>query len=382
MPLISIVIPAHGRSLYTRDAVFSVLHQDFDDFDLTLSNNGGSPDVKRGVAEFMADPRFHYIEQPNLLNMPLHWEIASRAVAGDYLIILTNRCVLKQGVLSKIATCLRSANNIELVSWRWDDYIKSNGVLIPYSSPSSAPSSIRTCDELLTFARAPDLVYHSYIMPRGMNSCVSHSLIERIRRREGSAFQKIVPDLRFAFSCLLNANEIIHYDQAFFISQGLEVSNGAAVFRGDFRPYLDSVCCSEPWEDVPIKAPLVFNAIAQDFLEALRKYGRNDIRAEWNRSKYYTDCLMEIRIKRDAGILTASQIAELTKAVDLALQSEAESVRASVAAPIARRVLNKIKSLGRNVVRSAADRFRPHRHQTGDKMTFPTALDAAGFKHR
>jgi hypothetical protein len=78
MPLLSILIPAKGRPLYTRDAVFSAIHQDFDDFDVTLSNNGADPAVKAAVGEFMGDPRFHYIEQPIDLEMSEHWDVASR----------------------------------------------------------------------------------------------------------------------------------------------------------------------------------------------------------------------------------------------------------------------------------------------------------------
>jgi len=151
-------------------------------------------------------------------------------------------------------------------------------------------------------------MYHVYTLPGGANSCVSRALVERIRHRQGDAFRKIDPGLTFAFSCLLNANELVHFDEAFHVAQGPEVSNGASVIRGDARPYLNSLGLAAPWEDVPIKAALVVNGIAHDFLGTLREYGRNDIRAEWNRANYYLSCLGEIRVKRKAGILTASEI--------------------------------------------------------------------------
>jgi len=382
MPLLSILIPAKGRPDTTRDAVFSAIHQNFDDFDVTLSNNGADPAVKAAVAEFMCDPRFHYIEQRDVLDMPSHWDLASRAIAGDYLLILTNRCVLKQGVLLGFSNYLKGASgNVELVSWRYDSYDNASGLLSPCPVNTSRIVRLRTSDELERFAEGMELIgYHSYTLPRGMNSCVSRSLVERIRDREGHAFRRLIPDVRFAFSCLLNASELIHFDEAFYISQGSNISTGDNQIRGDFRLFLNSLGRVEPWEDVPIKAPLVFNAIAQDFLATLREYGRSDIRAKWDRSKYYTDCLMEIRIKRKAGILGTSEIDELTRAVERALQKEDERVRASVVAPITGRMLNKIKSLASVALGPAVDFIRAQRYRSGGQQKFRTVLEAAGFQ--
>ncbi len=82
MPSFSIVIPAKGRPAYTHDAVFSALRQDFDEFDVTLSNSGADPAVRDAIKKFKNEPRFNYIEQPNALNMSSHWEAATKTVTG------------------------------------------------------------------------------------------------------------------------------------------------------------------------------------------------------------------------------------------------------------------------------------------------------------
>jgi len=383
MPLFSILIPGKGRSLYTRDAVYSAMHQDFDDFDVTLSNNGADPEVKAAVAEFTVDPRLHYIEQPSVLDMPSHWDLASRAVAGDYLLVLTNRCVLKQGALRRLSEFLRSGSgDVEIVNWGGDSYENASGLLSPRPSDTGTMLRLKTSDVLLRIARGSiSMMHHIDTLPLGMNSCVSRALVEKIRDREGHAFQSIAPDYNFAFSCLLNASELVHFDEAFVVAQGCEDSNGMNAVRGDVRPYMNSLGLAAPWEDVPIKTALVYNVFAQDFLAALREYGRSDIRAEWNRSKYYKDCLMEIRIKRNAGILTPSEIDDLQRAVEMALRNEDESVRASVAPPLTRRMLNKIKSLAKIVVGRGADLLRLNHRVSGPEKQFRTALQAAGFEH-
>jgi Glycosyl transferase family 2 len=382
MSRMSIVIPAKGRPHYTRNAVFSVMRQDFDDFDVTLSNNGADPAVKAAVAEFIGNPRFHYIEHANVLDMPSHWELASRAATGDYLLILTNRSVLKQGVLQKLSRFLKGeSGDVELVSWRWDSYDSAKGLLSPCPFNTSRMLRFSTSSELTKFATEQDIVRYTYVAPRGMNSCVSRSVVERIRDREGRVFQKINPDYKFGFSCLLNASELIHFEEAFYIADGLEVSNGINAVAGDVRPYVDSLGLADPWRDTPIKAGLIHNTIVQDFLATVRKYGRDDILAKWNRSLYYLNCFGEIQFKRKMGILSTLEIDELKEAVEVALQNEDESVRVSVAPPIVRRVINKMIALARIVVRSAPEFAGPHRRQSAGGDTYRTALEAAGFEH-
>jgi hypothetical protein len=383
MPLFSVFIPATGRPQYARDAAFSVMNQNFDDFDVTFSNNGADPAVKTAVAEFTADPRFHYLEQPNVLNMPTHWETASRGLVGDYFLVLTDRCVLKQGVLRRLSTLFKShAGAIEIINWRGETYDNASGLIDSSPSDQDSMRHLGTVDVLLRFANGViSLMNDISVLPLGLNSCVSRTLIERIRLREGHVFQEINPDYRFAFSCLLNASELIHFDHAFFVAQGTEVSNGAINMRGDAQKYIESLDLAAPWKDAPIKAPLVHNAIAQDFLAAIRDYGRADILAQWNRSKYYTDCLLEIRIKRNAGILPTSEINELQRAVEMALRNEDEGIRALVTAPLPRRALGKMKSLAKIILGRCVDMLPVNRDGSEPKKNFRTALQAAGFEY-
>lgn len=382
MPLISVLIPAKGRPNYTRDAVFSAMRQNFDDFDVTLSNNGADPAVKVAVAEFMGDPRFHYIEQPSVLEMSSHWDIANRAVTGNYLLVLTNRFVFKQGVLRGLWNFLRTGpSNVDIITWGWDSYDNTRRLLLPYQSNTEGMIRLKTLDVLLSFARGSiSIMRRADILPLGLNSCVSRALVNRIRSRESHVFQNIAPDYNFAFSCLLNAAELIHINESRLISQGMEDSHGANALVGSFQSHMDRLGLTAPWAEVPIKAALVYNAIAQDFLAALRRYDRSDIRAAWDKPKYYKDCLMEIQMKRNAGSLPTSEIDELERAVELALRNEDGNVRAAVARPIIRKIPSKIKSLAGGLVPSGKDIFRSRPRRLAGERTFRTALEAAGFE--
>ena len=179
MPFFSIVVPAMGRPLHTREAAFSALHQDFGDFNVILSNNGADPEVKAAVSDFLEDPRFRYIEQPNVLPMPVHWDRACQLADGEYVLVLTNRSVLKRKALRKLAQHFSGAGgNDEVATWRWDDYVNAEERLVRSLSNSGEVMQLNSEEELWKFARVTNLVHHAYTFPRGENCCVSRDLLE------------------------------------------------------------------------------------------------------------------------------------------------------------------------------------------------------------
>lgn len=381
MPMFSIAIPAKGRPEYSRDAVFSVMNQDFEDFEVIFSNNGADPAVKAAVADFIDDPRFVYVEQPAVLNMPVHWEVASRSLTGKYFLVLSNRSVLKQHVLRRLSDFLSErSEQVEAVSWGWADYDNASGRLTSTVPKAGGRRNRPSSDELHDFARRYALVDSNRVLPLGSNSCVSASLVHRIRAREGSIFKQISPDYRFAFSCLLNTESVVHFDEVFFITQGLEVSTGRNSFLGSSKADIDTLDATDLWRDVPIKVPLSFNEIAQDFLEALRDYGRDDIRASWDWSKYYKDCLMECRIKRKAGVLSEVEIDEIEEAIESALQNEPECVRAHVQESTRQKIVRKMRTALMVVMGAARNAHRRHLVSfEEEEPRFRSALEAAGF---
>lgn len=61
-PMVDIGIPTHGSPDYLDEAVQSVLHQTFDSWRLTVSENGaGSAEIKAILEPYLADPRVHHV---------------------------------------------------------------------------------------------------------------------------------------------------------------------------------------------------------------------------------------------------------------------------------------------------------------------------------
>jgi len=102
-PFFSIIIPTTGRPRLVRDAVASVVGQDWKDYELILSNNGANVEVRGFFSQFRNKVNFRYFEFETVLEMDEHWEFLSKSALGNYQIVLTDRMVLKKGALAKIA---------------------------------------------------------------------------------------------------------------------------------------------------------------------------------------------------------------------------------------------------------------------------------------
>ena len=206
MPLLSIVIPAMSRASLLQDSIASTLNQDYGDFELIVSNNGADADVRAAVSPFLADPRLRYVEQPDVLDMVTHWERVTREINGEYLLILTNRCVFKQGAFRRVVAALQDTN-AEFVSWPWDSYYNKFKLYLPFRAGQGQTRVLDVDHELACGT------HQFYTLPRGLNSCVSRALIDRIRARQGQAFRTLNPDFTFAYSCLLNSRHGVYRER-------------------------------------------------------------------------------------------------------------------------------------------------------------------------
>lgn len=341
-PFFSIFIPKKGNPEYLGDAIRSVLLQDFSDFELVVSNNGANKVVKEFCTEFEGDNRFKYIEQSQVLNMPDHFDQIVMGLNGEYVLMLTERSVMKQGVLQLLHDMIASmVERPEVVSWAWDTYYDELELLDSYPSTDKTPHTLNTKDELMNFAKGE--VEFPYSLPRGLNSCVSSTLITKIRLKHGCVFRTIVPDFSFAYSCLLNLKQFVFINSALFISQGHRISTGGNAVNGDTSEYINTLSLRDPFKNVPCKIPLVQNTIYQDFLATLIFYERYDVLNSWNKSFYYEQCFSEIDTKKSSAIMPIEAVVALESELSNALKKESDVVRQQVLKT--RTITKKIRTL-------------------------------------
>ena len=380
-PIFSVLLPAKGRPALAREALVSVLEQSFGDLEVIVSNNGADAALRDAIADRLDDPRVRYVEHPVVLPMPQHWEKISQLARGRYLTVLTDRSVLKQGALATIADLHdRGGSHAEIVTWAWDLYHSDSGFLQTFAGRSEGArvldSDTVALDSLRigsTFAAA---------LPRGLNSSVSQSLIHAIRARTGGAFQPINPDFTFAFACLMSHPRITYAGKALMISQGLSVSNGGNAYLTDASDYIRTLGLSEPLPYSPVKAPLIENIIAEDFLAICHQLGRQDLLEGMDWADFYLKCLAELDEKRAAGLLPRADIERLAADVQKALAANGPEIQARVLG------IHRRSSNFTTHTRRAAKRLLGHRVELVRSLLarmrrgprFQSALQAAGHR--
>jgi glycosyltransferase involved in cell wall biosynthesis len=383
-PFFSILIPTRGRPDLLRDALVSALFQDFDNFEVVVSDNFNDERTQKVVNEFRDCRRLRCIRPERLLPMPEHWEFASREAKGTYILFLTDRSVLKRHALKTIYGAIKSTDlDVEVCSWRWSLYNDFDRQ--EYCDISANKGGTEILNSEFVIADFSNGTQKSpYSLPRGLNSCYRKDLVSSLQKRYGGIFKPINPDFTSAFIFLGSVDSLLYIDQALFISQGLGVSNGGTAFAKTADSYLQSLGDADWFSNVPIKAPLVENVIYQDYLFIQDLVGGTLSRMSINWPVYFEKCYRELIEKTGMRLLPAQEIKglyiEWSKALsgfDKSVQDEVNRrlntlgwvklkarLKGSIIGPIARKLKRKI------------ERVCHHGWQTGSRQS---VLEAAGF---
>jgi len=325
-PKFSILLPAKGRPTLVRDALQSLISQNFDNFEIIVSNNGADKNVKQAILDLLEDKRVIYIEQLKVLPMPEHWEHLSLLANGEYLMVLTDRSVLKQNALKTLYDIHSKDNNSnKVISWPWDIYYSDSNMLMEHMN-LECENVILNSEALMVESMTLNCPY-PMALPRGLNSSVSMEIVRKIRQKAGAVFLPINPDFSFAYNCLFEQKKITHLTCSLMISQGLAVSNGGNAYLTDASVYVSTLGLNRPIKYSPIKSLFVENVIAEDFFSACHLYERLDLINRFDMKFLYQKCLNELQEKKFARLLPKEHILLLEESINQAIREDNAQVQ-------------------------------------------------------
>lgn len=345
-PFFSVVLPTKDRPALLRDAIRSVLCQNFEDYELIVSDNFNAARTRQVIDLFLGNPRLRYFRTEAELPMPSHWEFATTQARGRYILILTDRSVLKQHALRKIHHAILShGEEIAVCSWRWSLFDDTTGVVFG-DGVREDRGEVKVLDSkeiARAFVNRSD--YSPYLLPRGLNSCYHRRLAQEIRERVGGMFLPINPDFTSAFLLLASTAQTIHLSETLFISQGLRVSNGGRGVASTSLPYLETLERKNFYDFVPIKAAIVENLTFNDFLMVQNLAGGalSGIRVNW--AEYFVACYRELLEKRGAGVIDGSTLAGMFVEWERALAEFDPATRSAVKTRISKLSPLRVKML-------------------------------------
>lgn len=122
-PRVSVCIPVYNRSAYIRDAIDSVLQQDFHDFELVLIDDGSTDDSVEVIQRY-TDPRIRLIRNDANRGIPYSRNMALELARGEYLAWLDSDDRMAQGRLRRQVDFLDRHRDVAMVGgWlrRFDD---------------------------------------------------------------------------------------------------------------------------------------------------------------------------------------------------------------------------------------------------------------------
>lgn len=378
------MIPTRNRPDLLRDALTSALFQDFDNFEVVVSDNCNEESTQKVLEEFRDYSRLRCVRPESLLPMPAHWEFASQHAEGIYVLFLTDRSVLKRHALKTIYKAIQAAGDVPVCSWRWslyDDVAKREfcDTLMREGNEVVMLDSRGVAED---FTKGQS--QYPYSLPRGLNSCYRNELVRSLQERYGTVFKPMSPDFTSAFLLLAHIDRVLFIDHALFISQGLSSSNGGDAYAKTATSYLKSLGEKDWYTQVPIKAPLVENLIFQDYLAIRDLAGGTlgQINIDW--VVYFEKCYRELIEKTGAGLVPAHDLdglyAEWSRALagfDNSVQDEVHrrlkslrwlklksQLKGSAIGPLLRRMKRTIDSI---------------RHRGWQRGSGESVLEAAGF---
>ncbi|MBK9146161.1 MAG: glycosyltransferase family 2 protein [Candidatus Melainabacteria bacterium] len=113
-PQFSIVIPTRNRAHLLKSALSSALEQDFESYEILVSNNASEDDTEEVVSQ-LADQRVRYIKTDRVLSMPDHWEFAIEQARGQYVTFLCDDDARTPDSLKTVARAIAETSSRLLV---------------------------------------------------------------------------------------------------------------------------------------------------------------------------------------------------------------------------------------------------------------------------
>jgi glycosyltransferase involved in cell wall biosynthesis len=113
-PKVSVCIPAHDAAAFLPAAIETVLAQDYDDFQLIVSDDASSDNTAE-VCDRYRDPRFSVVRSDDRLGQAGNWNRCVELARGDYVILLHADDELVAGYLERAVGLLDGEGDVGLL---------------------------------------------------------------------------------------------------------------------------------------------------------------------------------------------------------------------------------------------------------------------------
>ncbi len=308
-PFFSIVLPTKDRPDLIASFIKCTLAQTFKNFELVICDNSTNELTQQVIAEF-SDDRIVNIRTGNL-KMSENWNKGFHSISGKYLILMSDKGLLRQGSLEYLDSLIKK-HNYECITWSVDPFIDPDTLIM---SKKNEQSRKVNSNELITVMLGAD--WESFdIAPMHCTSCVSSKLVSSILTKHKNLSQELNPDYTMAVQILLASPFIFHLDQnlAFLRRPSLSDGHGngssfikkTSQSKSFMLEHTDWINRTNKYDDIPIKNnPFVLNTILKDVYKVLddNEINPNSFMSRTERLiSYYSFTYAEILWRKRVGV--------------------------------------------------------------------------------
>lgn len=213
----SVLLPTRNRLEYLKYAIETVHRQDYDDWEIVVSDNCSEDDIA-GYVHSLEEPRIRYVRTESFIPVTDNWNNALEKSRGDYVVMLGDDDGLLPGYFSTMVAAFEQFPDPDFV------YVSAYFYAYPGVVPD-APSGFLRRDQNSVFiekkpfwldgtrARSVAQGYLDFRMPVASN--MQFSLISRHKLlelgRSGPFFQSPYPDFYATPALFLTSARILIY---------------------------------------------------------------------------------------------------------------------------------------------------------------------------
>jgi glycosyltransferase involved in cell wall biosynthesis len=308
-PFFSILIPTRDRSNLLGDLIFSILDQNFSNYELIIADNSEKEETQN-ILNQINDKRVINLRTGGL-KMADNWETGIQACSGTYLLLFSDKMVLKPGSLGYLYQYINQ-HSPSCVQWDLDAFFDEE--LKYFKNKQPVDESILDSKSIIQDVLSSE--FDSVKIPCHCNSAISMSLINSIKLKTGRACMQLNPDYTLAYQVLLNVDSVHELGCSLSILRYPSFAGGygngtsymkkgdqAKQFMLDNSDWIDR---TDKYQDVRIPSNYFgLDIILKDFYLILEKYNLNpnDFMNQNQRFiNYYLFTYLEIILRINMGI--------------------------------------------------------------------------------
>ena len=186
-PFFSIVIPTRDRAFLLEGLINSIINQDFQDFEIIVADNSTDNLSQNFLADLKENNCIRNIRTGGL-NMADNWDLAINAISGKFLLLFSDKMILKQGSLKFLKEFINT-NHPDCVTWNIDVFIDRNSTYFDKSNKLN--NRTISSEDLLKFILKSDMIsfdssaFHC-------NSAISYEVIKKSLNGKFSIFLSLL----------------------------------------------------------------------------------------------------------------------------------------------------------------------------------------------